>query len=177
MRSMKSKWNLLKFVLVSSLLLLSCDDGDFDIAGFEFEEKVNVCGSYTLYRLSTNGQREALIVTLTPQQIRQDEELVIPVSVSENGLYTVTDRVFDDAVTSAYFCATIPPVEPRVVRNWQGVSGFILVENRPVLDEDEETIVAWEHIIVLNDVVLESGEEKLIFNDTYLYGTFTTSPN
>jgi hypothetical protein len=176
---MNVKRSLFKILaLFLSFAMLSCDDGDFDIAGFEFEETVNVCGSYTLYRLSTNGQREALIVTLTAQQIRQDEEVVIPVSVSENGLYTVTDRVFDDAVSSDYFCATIPPVEPRVVKNWTGVSGLILVENRPVLDEEDgETIVAWEHIIVLNDVVLESGEEKLIFNDTYLYGTFTSSPD
>jgi hypothetical protein len=174
---MSVKSILTKTALIITLILTSCNDGDFDIAGFEFEEKVNVCGSYTLYRLSTNGQREALIVTLTAQQIRQDQEVVIPVSVSENGLYTVTDRVFDDAVTSDYFCATIPPVEPRVVKNWTGVSGLILVENRPVFDEDEETIVAWEHIIVLNDVVLESGDEKLIFNDTYLFGTFTSSPD
>ena len=174
---MSVKSILTKTALIITLILTSCNDGDFDISSFEFEEKVNVCGSYTLYRLSTNGQREALIVTLTAQQIRQDQEVVIPVSVSENGLYTVTDRVFDDAVTSDYFCATIPAVEPRVVRNWTGVSGLILVENRPVLDADGETIVAWEHIIVLNDVVLESGEEKLIFNDTFLFGTFTTSPD
>ena len=175
---MNVNWSHFKILaLFFFLAMLSCDDGDFDIAGFEFEEKVNVCGTYTLYRLSTNGQREALIVTLTAQQIRQDQELVIPVSVSENGLYTVTDRVFDDAVTSDYFCATIPPVEPRVVRNWTGVSGLILVENRPVFDDDQVTITAWEHIIVLNDVVLESGEEKLIFNDTFLFGTFTSSPD
>ena len=84
--------------------------------------------------------------------------------------------MFDDQVTSSYFCATVPPVEPIVLRNWEGVSGFILVENRPVYEEDGETIEAWEHVIVLNDVVLESGEEKLIFNDTYLFGTFTTAP-
>ncbi len=164
------------FTLLLLVLFHSCSDGNLDIAGFEFEEQVNVCGSYTLYRLSTNGQKEALIVTLTAQQIRQDEEPVIPVAVSVNGLYTVTDRVFDDQVTSSYFCATIPPVEPVVIKNWEGVSGFILVENRPIYEEDGVTVESWEHIIVLNDVVLESGEEKLIFNDTFLYGTFTTAP-
>ncbi len=163
-------------LLFPALVLQSCDDGDLDIASFEFDEKVNVCGTYTLYRLSTDGQKEALIVTLTSQQIRKDEEPVLPVQVTTGGLYTVTDRVFKEAVTSSYFCSTIPPVEPVVVRNWEGVSGFILVENRPVYDDDGETVTAWEHIIVLNDVVLESGEEKLIFNDTYLFGTFTSSP-
>ena len=164
------------FSLLFILLFHSCSDGNLDIASFEFEETVNTCGSYTLYRLSTDGQKEALIVTLTAQQIRQDEEPVIPVQVSTSGLYTVTDRVFDDQVTSSYFCSTGPPVEPKVLKNWEGISGFILVENRPVYEEDGITIEAWEHIVVLNDVVLESGEEKLIFNDTFLYGTFTTSP-
>lgn len=166
--------NYFSFLFI--LLFQSCSDGNLDIASFEFEETVNACGSYTLYRLSTDGQKEALIVTLTAQQIRQDEEPVIPVQVSTSGLYTVTDRVFDDQVTSSYFCSTVPPVEPKVLKNWEGISGFILVENRPVYEEDGITIEAWEHIVVLNDVVLESGEEKLIFNDTFLYGTFTTSP-
>ena len=166
---------LKKVLFVVLLITLSCSDGNDDIASFEFEEIVNVCDEYTLYRLSTNEQREALIVTLTTQQIRQDDELVLPVAVTTTGLITVTDRVFDQPVSSSYFCATIPPAEPVVVKNWEGVSGFVLVENRPVYDEDGITIVSWEHIIVLNDVVLESGEEKLIFNDTYLYGTFTTS--
>jgi hypothetical protein len=164
-----------RILLLLLLLSVSCDDGDFDIASFEFEEKVNVCGSYTMYRLSTNGQQEALIVTLSALQIRNDDEPVVPVAVTENGPYTVTDRVFASQVTSSYFCAAVPPTEPEVTRDWRGVSGWIIVENRPVYDADQVNIVSWEHIIVLNDVVLQSGEESIIFNDTYLFGTFTTS--
>ncbi len=88
------------FSLLFLVLFQSCSDGNLDIASFEFQETVNVCGSYTLYRLSTDGQKEALIVTLTAQQIRQDEDPVIPVQVSTSGLYTVTDRVFDDQVNN-----------------------------------------------------------------------------
>ncbi len=163
-------------ILIVVLFTLSCDDGDFDISGFEFEEKVNVCGDdkITLYRLSDNGQQEALIVTLTKDQIKDSEDEIIPVFVTENGPYTVTDRVFDDEVTSSYFCAVIPPVEPKVNKNWQGVGGKIYVQNKPVYDTDGTTIKAWEHIIVLQDVVLISGEESLIFDDTYLFGTYET---
>jgi len=159
--------------------MLSCDDGNLDIAGFEFEETVNVCGEneITLYRLSTNGHKEALIITLTDKEIRQDEEVVNPVQVSENGPYTVTDRIFDSEVKSSYFCSLIPPITPKVVKNWQGVSGTILVQNKPVYDDENVEIVAWEHIIVLHDVVLKSGEESLIFNDTYLFGTYKTNSN
>ncbi|RLD85115.1 MAG: hypothetical protein DRJ07_03730 [Bacteroidetes bacterium] len=165
------------FFLLSFLIAFSCNDGNLDIASFEFEEKVNVCGdiNITMYRLSPNGQKEALIVTLTDKQIKNDDLPVLPVSVSEKGLYTVTDRVFESEVSSSYFCTVVPPVEPKVVKNWKGVSGTIAVQNNKVFDEDGVTIIAFEHIVVLHDVVLKSGDESLIFNDTYLFGVFQTS--
>jgi hypothetical protein len=165
------------FLLLTLLITLSCNDGNLDIASFEFEEKVNTCGdiNITMYRLSPSGQKEALIVTLTDQQIKNDDTVVLPVSVSENGLYTVTDRVFASEVNSSYFCTVVPPVEPKVLKNWKGVSGTIAIQNNKVFDEDGVTVIAYEHIVVLKDVVLKSGDESLIFNDTYLFGVFQTS--
>ena len=157
-------------------MLSSCDDGDLDTSSFEFEETVNVCGDYTLYRLSTISKREALVVTLTTDQIRKDEEPVAPVAVTQSGPYQVRQRLFDDTVGSDYFCAVVPPADPKVVTEWIGVSGSILVENRPIYEEDGTTLKAWEHVIVLDDVVLEKEDERLIFNDMYLFGTFTSSP-
>lgn len=167
------------FLLLTLLFVLSCDDGNLDIASFEFEETVNVCGdiNITLYRLSTDGQKEALIVTLTDKEIRLDEEVVPPILVSTSGDFTVTDRVFDSKVPSNYFCAAVPPVEPKVLKNWAGESGIILVKNEPVFEAGNANIVAWKHTIVLNDVVLTSGKEQLIFNDTFLFGIFETAIN
>jgi len=91
-----------KLILFFALFAgLSCNDGDLDISSFEFEDQVSICGTtqYTLYRLSTDEQREALIVTLSNQQIRKDEDIVVPVSVTENGDFTVTYRLFEDQVT------------------------------------------------------------------------------
>jgi len=156
------------------LFSLSCDDGDLDIASFDFEETVNFCGEFTLYRLSTNEHKEALIVTLTEDQIKKDTIPVLPVQVTKTGPYTVTDRVFDTEVTSSYFCTVVPPVEPKVLKNWEGETGTIFVQNNPIFDIDEVTIIGWEHIVVLQDVVLKSGDESLIFNDTYLFGTIET---
>jgi len=167
------------FILLTLLITLSCNDGNLDIASFEFEEKVNVCGdiNITMYRLSPSGHKEALIVTLTDKQIKNDDTVVLPVSVTEKGSYTVTDRVFESEVNSGYFCTVVPPVEPKVLKNWQGVSGTIAVQNNKVFDEDGVTVIAYEHIVVLHDVVLKSGDESLIFNDTYLFGVFQTSVN
>ncbi len=162
------------FILFFIVSTFSCNDGNLDIASFEFEETINVCGEFTLYRLSTNGHKEVLMVTLTDNQIKNDSIPVLPVSVTKTGSYTVTDRVFNTEVTDSYFCSVVPPSEPKVLKDWRGESGTILVENKPVYDDDGITINAWEHIILLKDVVLKSGDESLIFNDTYLYGTFET---
>jgi hypothetical protein len=170
----------MKKVLLFVVLLLtfSCNDGDLDISSFEFEEEVNICGTknYTLYRLSTNEKREAFIVTLTDQQIRKDENIVTPVSVSVNGDYTVTYRLFDDQLTDDYFCAAVPPVEPVVTKDWRGVSGRIFVENQPVYDTDGETITGWKHYIVLIDVVLTVDDQELKLDETFVYGTAETGP-
>ena len=162
------------FILFFIVSTFSCNDGNLDIASFEFEETINICGEFTLYRLSTNEHKEVLMVTLTDNQIKNDSIPVLPVSVTKTGSYTVTDRVFNTEVTDSYFCSVVPPSEPKVLKDWRGESGTILVENKPVYDDDGITINAWEHIILLKDVVLKSGDESLIFNDTYLYGTFET---
>jgi hypothetical protein len=165
------------FFMFLLLISISCSEGDTDIAGFEFEETVNVCKSdvFTLYRLGNNGHREVLIVTLTDKEIKQTEEPVLPVNVSTTGHYSVTDRVFDEEVTGSYFCSVIPPAKPKVTKDWRGVSGKIYVKNEAVYNAEQTEIIAYRHIIVLNDVVLESGDETLIFSDTYLFGTFETT--
>ncbi len=166
-------------LLLTVLFALSCDDGNLDIASFEFEETINYCGEseITLYRYSTNGHKEVLILTLTDNEIREDEEVVTPIQVTENGKYTVTDRVFESEVTSSYFCTIIPPVDPKVLKNWVGVGGTILVQNEAVYETGNANVIAWKHTIILQDVVLKSGDESLIFNDTYLYGVYETPVN
>lgn len=171
----KMKKLILFFVFFT---FISCNDGDLDISSFEFEDEVSICGTtqYTLYRLSTDEQREALIVTLTDQQIRKDEDLVIPVSVTENGNFTVTYRLFEEQVTDNYFCAAVPPVEPTVLKDWRGVSGTIVVENQPVYDTEGENIIGWNHYVVLIDVVLQVDDQELKLDETFLFGTAETGP-
>jgi len=162
------------FAIVFVFLNLSCDDGNFEIPSFEFEETVNYCDEYLLYKLSTNGQVETLMVTLTTQQIRNSEDLVAPVQVAPTGLFQVTYRIFDDRVTSSYFCALVPATEPKTVKNWVGIDGIIFVQNEAVYNDDETEIIAYNHIISIKDLVLESGENKMKFDVLYEYGEFQT---
>ena len=162
------------FAILFVALSLSCNDGNFVIASFEFEETVNYCDEYLLYRLSTNGNKETLMVTLTTQQIQNSDELVAPVPITSNGLYTVTYRIFDEGVSNSYFCALIPPLEPITLENWVGVDGTIFVQNEPVYNDDETEIIAYNHIISINNLVLEQGDNTLKFDEFYDYGEFQT---
>lgn len=163
------------FITFFVALSLSCNDGNFEIASFEFEETVNHCDEYLLYRLSTNGQKETLMVTLTTQQIKNSDDLVAPVPVTATGLFTVTYRIFDERVSSTYFCSLVPATEPKTVKNWEGIAGTIFVKNEAVYNEDETEIIAYNHIISIKDLVLESGENTLKFDAFYEYGEFQTA--
>ncbi len=162
------------FITLLVVLSFSCDDGDFEIASFEFDETINKCGEFTLYRYGLDGKKEVLMLTLTDKEIKNSDEIVLPVSISPNSDYTVTYRIFESEVDANYFCATVPPYEPKTAKNYDGASGKILVENKPVLDEDNN-IIAYTHTIVINDLVLQSGEETLNFDQNYLFGTFETA--
>lgn len=164
------KKNLLLFSLC---LGLSCSDGNFEIASFEFNETVNICGTYTLYRYGLDTDKEVLMITLTEDVIRQ-EEVDIEVNIAATSKNTVTYRIFDSDVDSNYFCAVVPPFEPKTKKNYEGIGGKMLVRNTPVYDEDGQ-LSAYEHIIVLNDVILESNSKETIkFDQDYLFGTFQT---
>ena len=162
------------FATLFIVLSFSCSDGNFEIASFEFEDTVNYCDEYLLYKLSTIEQKETLMVTLTTQQIKNSDDLVAPVQVTPTGLFQVTYRIFDDRVTSSYFCALVPATEPKTVENWIGVDGIIFVQNEAVYNDDGTEIIAYNHIITIDDLVLESGENRLKFDATYEYGEFQT---
>ena len=162
------------FAILFVFLNLSCNDGNFEIASFEFEDTVNYCDEYLLYKLSTNGQRETLMLTLTTQQIKNSSDIVVPVQVTPTGLFQVTYRIFDDKVSSSYFCSLVPATEPKTLKDWVGIDGIIFVENEPVYNEDETEIIAYNHIISIKDLVLESGDNKLKFDAFFEYGEFQT---
>jgi len=161
------------FFIVALVAFVSCDDGDFEIPSFEFSTTVNSCGSYIIHRENTSGT-EAFILSLSELDILQEETIapiLVPIS-SENTQY----RIFDTAVGTDYFCADVPPTEPIVLRNWQGVAGSsndISIETIAVYDINND-LTGYEHTITILNLVLESNGETLTFEE-YLFGSFITS--
>jgi len=161
-------------LLFVCFLSFSCDDGDFNLPAFDFDETVYNCdvidNNYTLFRLAN---AESLIVTLSTQQIK-NEITTTPIEVpitSSNVIY----RTFDGEVSSSYFCDPIPPVDPKVVSNWTGVEGnsnFITIETVEELDEND-VLIGYRHFINFQNLKLVKGEEYIIYEEE-VFGEFVT---
>lgn len=164
----------MRFLLFLSLFIsfISCDDGDFDQLQFNFETTVNTCGNYVLYRMSSE-KTEALVIVLAETDITQEVgETTIPITET-NVIY----RIFNESVGNNYFCASVPPIQPTVLKEWKAVSGVnnvITIETSAVYDEKDEELIAYKHELQLTNLVLDNEgiQEKY---ETYLFGSFTTA--
>ena len=162
-------------LLLLCVLCFSCDDGYFDVPAFDFDETIYDCdvidNKYVLFRLAT---AESLIVTLTTQQIK-NEVTVNPIGVnitSDNVIY----RTFNGEISTSYFCQSIPPSEPRVVANWEGVAGtsnYIIIETVEELDEDD-ILIGYRHYISFQNLKLQNGDNFIIYEEE-IFGEFVTS--
>lgn len=123
------------FVLLLVTILLSCDDGNIDIPGFDFSSvDINDCGDLVLYKINGN---ETLVVELSPSATDENffltdwDEKEFPL-----GTDAVTYRTFDDTPTSNYFCQNIPPTTPNIINEWIG-SGNLIVDTEVTKDDQD----------------------------------------
>ncbi len=121
------------------LLLLSCDDGNFNVPEFNFDDDINSCGDLLLSKI--NGT-EVLVIEIAEDNSstdnafftteRADETFVL----SETGSNTIAYRTFDTAPTTSYFCQNIPPTSPSVVNEWLGTGTLQVTTTLSIDDED-----------------------------------------
>lgn len=159
------------YKIVSIFLLVivfACDDGNFEVPSFEFDTVVNTCGTYVFYRTNT-AETEAFILQLEETDIPQEETTTtIPITAT-NCSY----RIFDAAVEGSYFCSDVPPIAPSVSKNWEAVAGsnnLMSIVAISIIDEDTDEIIGYEYEIVLNNLVLESNDEQIIY-ESYPFGS------
>lgn len=152
---------------------LACDDGDFEQLQFDFETTVQTCGEIVLYRTSSE-KTEALVVVLSKTDITQEVGVkTIPIT-DTNVIY----RIFNEALGADYFCASVPPTTPIVVKEWKAVAGVnnkITIDTTEIIKEIDEidTVVGYEHILTFTNLILENEGDQEKY-ETYLFGSFTT---
>ena len=110
-------------------LFYACDDGEIIVTDFNFENpQLQRCGddeAHVLFKINNSGVHEAIAFRFnfqTPEIgffATEEGQLTIPINATNQIVY----RVFDDQVTNAYFCNEIPPVTPRVTREYRSTTG------------------------------------------------------
>ncbi len=161
------------FLFFITIISVSCDNGDFIIPSFTFNEAVNTCGTYVVYRTNSD-KTEVLILQLDTNIIQNslttsDRKLNISAT---NTQY----RIFDGALGSNYFCQAIPPTSPNTIKTWNGVAGtdsYIYVSSIAILD-DKNKITGYKHTIKIHNLRLQNGADTITYED-YNFGVFSTS--
>lgn len=142
------------FLILFTIFFTSCDDGDFTVEILDFDDAdIKLCGDYVFYKL-TNENTEALLIQITSK----NEELLKTVDTVEyalNGNNKIFYRIFDGD-SKDYFCNEVQPVNPKVIEEWEAVSGTI--EIATVLVEDDNDGVPPEEEDRNNDGNLENDD-------------------
>lgn len=156
--------------------LAACSSGDLEIETIDFDEvAIQNCGTATteteLFFKIDNS--EALILQLQSGLLAN----AVPEGEIESnipGNSQLTYRLFDDGVSSSYFCGEIPPASPVVLQEVEAEAGSVLITT--VRDATDTTL--FFHEIRLSGVSFVTPDgERLTNISVEDFGTVTTSSN
>ena len=164
--------NLLPALILT--LFLSCDDGDLQIAPIDFDDAaLEFCGSEpditTGLFFKINGEN-ALILEI-PSGVLLNEESMDSIVSAIPSQTMVTYRIFDESVSSAYFCDQVPPASPNIVEDIPAEAGELVVNTvQNVADTTK-----YDHTLTLRDLsLINSQGERLTNLNEITLGTITT---
>jgi len=154
-------------ILFLALILNSCNDGNFDIPSFDFTATINSCGNYVFYRTNTD-KTEVLTLVLSSNEITTTGGTK---TYSISTLLPVNYRIFDSAIGTDYFCQTIPPASPNVLKELKATDGEIIIITTTEVD-DNGVIVSYTYDITFTNLLFNDNSGK-IFYETYYFGSIT----
>ncbi len=87
----------------------------------------------------------------------------------------LTYRLFNNAVTDAYFCAATTPSTPLLTQQWDAVEG---VDGTSGMIEVVTSVYGsgYQHTIHFKKLVLKKGNSTFTLGDDYIFGSFVTNP-
>ena len=109
-------------LLFFAFSLVSCNDGDFSIPSFAFQDiEIANCGNVVFYKIS-DSKKEGLILQLGISN-ENDTIFRTPMTnksyaLSDGSQHNIRYRIFNDLLSDSYFCQNIPPSCPSVSKEW-----------------------------------------------------------
>ena len=163
-------WKILNMkkliVLILIIGLTSCSDGDFDVPAFEFTETVKSCDEYLLYITNVNSTEVLLLPLTTTQLGTTSGEKNYDISSSLSAIY----RIFEEGVDANYFCQSIPPTTPLVIKELISSSGTINIITTE--ESTDGTITGYTYDITISELLFMDVEERVFF-ENFDFGTFS----
>ncbi|WP_281632033.1 hypothetical protein [Flavobacterium luteolum] len=182
-------------LLLFALLLNGCDDGDLTVDDIDFSdiETSQACDPTTNTLIYKLKPQEALLLQMPEGAIINDNGTkTYTIDSKGNGAYRVVYRAYDGAVAKDNICGTIPPSNPKVTEEWNGIDGIIEITTKqidpPNSNNDGGTrITGYEHTIVFKNITFakpagNQTEAEFVFGKyntsiTPANLTFKTNPN
>lgn len=162
------------FVLLLSVLLFSCDDGDITLQSFDFDsQSIQKCSDNNLIFKIKNT--ELLLINI-PESSFLNEETPdeSPRELTINSTNKVIYRKYSGNLSSSTICSLIPPASPTVSKEWNATGGKIYVITDKILDTDQITIIGYTHNITFENISFSNSDNTFSFT-SYIFGDYETN--
>lgn len=163
----------MKHFFLSILLVLSlssCDDGNVIVTTFDFDdinlEYCQTATSYVFFKINNTNQ-ESLSFKLQTQNdsiLTTQDTLLFQIDGASN---VVNYRTYNASLPQGYFCSSIPPSSPRILKDFvssQGVATLftsIVDTTYTGVGIDEDTLFVYRTSIVFGNLRLENETETV----------------
>ncbi len=127
------------FPAVFAILFYSCNDGDIIVTTFNFEsttlENCGAPGNYVFFKIKNNpAESISLRLNSVDSIFNLDETL----NIELNGMGNVVNyREYDGDITNNYFCNSVPPANPKVLVEYIGNSGTVVLTKNIVFNDND----------------------------------------
>ena len=154
--------------LFIAFTIVSCNDGDFSVPDFDFEDEVYGCWDNNILYITSSSATEAMVMTLI------DDELGTEVGTETYDISSTREvvyRIFSDGIDSDYFCQAIPPITPTVTTELNAESGTISITTSEVYDEDDDTVLTgYNYVITFSHLLFYQDDGDRVFFESLEFG-------
>ena len=161
-------------LLAFTLLLNSCDDGNLTQENISFDTvSVQKCATnQLLYKLKDN---EALIFEATGITFpTETTSQTLDISASNRVIY----RFYNNKVTGATICESIPPASPIVTDQWTASGGKIVINTTAIktsnTTDNSSKITGYNHNITFKNITFNKTNGTQVY-ETFAFGDYVVS--
>ena len=145
-------------VLLLSLFLFTCDDGDIIVVEFDFDDTFEVCDDLNLFYNLKDNPAEAFSLLLTSDPDYNSMDAILEFDLSEDSVYATvvtSEKTFNlngttnrfnyrtfNTISSDYFCSDIPPSDIVLISDDESTTGTATITTT-LVEDDNDGIPAW----------------------------------